>query len=365
MKPLPEDMPAALRDWLEPLQEVEPDAEPDELQRERRGKVLPHLAEAIRQAPLQAEQVAQRKQRALRAWWWSAAAAAALAVGGIGYVVTHSQQAAMVAEHQQANLRQVIGQVVVTLPGGDVRVVSSDTNLVSGEEISTTAQAFASVELEDQTRVDVSSATTLKLEKVKLRDNAFLLRSGRVDINVPKVAGETRHLSVRTADTLVTVRGTIFSVEVKEGDLGSITNVRVSRGAVAVEHGGQERIVRAGQEWSSAQVQTADRKRTGQGDTLETVPLEDASRDEVRPPSALPPNKSADGAQPTVKASKLKQQNQLFDRGLRARDSGDDQKAIYWFERLIGEHPDSPLLPSARAERNKASARLAGEPSSD
>lgn len=368
MKPLRDDPPAELQKWLSAAREVEITADSEQNQSARRGRVLPNLAAAIRQAPVEAgRQEALRRSRS-NTWWMAAAAAAVLAIGGAGYgfTVAHSPVADVESDH--ANLRQVIGKVVLTYPEGSNRVVSPNTGLTSGEEISTTAQAFASVELDDQTRVDVSSATTLRLKKVKPKDNAFYLSSGRVDVNVPKVAGESRHLSVQTPDALVTVRGTIFSVEVDDDDNGSVTFVQVSRGSVAVSSGGRQVVLRAGEQWSSnAQPETSVAGETALPTSVEQATSEPSqTRRSTRPRAtsrsttdATRKAETSPDNMTTGMVSHLAKQNRLFERGLQARDRGNDERAVYWFERLMREHPDSPLLPSASAERTKARERLA------
>jgi outer membrane protein assembly factor BamD (BamD/ComL family) len=62
----------------------------------------------------------------------------------------------------------------------------------------------------------------------------------------------------------------------------------------------------------------------------------------------------------SLQASSLSQQNQVFARGLRARDQGDDRRAAYWFDQLLRRYANSPLAESAERERSAARARLRG-----
>lgn len=334
---------ARLAEWLRPMREASPAPSDDAAMQANRSATVESIAAAIRRAPAVA-----KRRRLGQTLWWAAAAVAVLGVGGAGYAINQSPTNEVAQE--RANLRQVVGKVVVTLPNGSDRLVTPDTQLSTGEEVSTTAQAFASLELEDQARVDLSSATTVKLERVEQRDHGFYLRSGRVDVNVPKVAGEPRRLTVRTADTLVSVRGTIFSVEVAEQDQRRVTLVRVSRGAVSVTSGGKEVMVLSGQRWSSLKAAEVSEPHTGDVQRSFLDHEEAAGTVPVPLPNA--------GAAKASAASSLARQNQLFENGLRARDQGDDKKAQYWFERLLSEYPNSPLRPSAKSQRDKAKRRL-------
>lgn len=355
------ELPEKLREWLIPGREepVEPEAAAQ--QSLRRQAVLPALGAAIRRAPLEA-----RRERGRERIFWAAAAAAIMVFGGAGYALNHAAAPWAVLD-APANLRQVIGKVVLTLPSGKNRLVAPDTRVVSGEEISTTAQAFASVELGDQTRLDLSAATTIKFEKIERTYNALFLRSGRVDINVPKIAGEARQLRIRTPDVAIDVAGTIFSVEVTERDEQSVTTVKVSRGSLAVSHDGREHVLKSGEQWTSFPFATAAWRTDGQEPASTSEPSEPprdvgqkaaSSTGQTQP--SQPGTVGLDGklALRPPKVSSLARQNQLFELGLRARDSGDDAQAIRWFDRLTHEFPDSPLLPSANTERKLAERRL-------
>jgi hypothetical protein len=297
--------------------------------------------------------------------WWAAAAAGMILCVGAGYSLNAGSRP-LVASHVEAQLRKVIGRVVVTAPSGDSQIVTSAARVAAGEEISTTAEGFASVELGDQTLVDLSGATTLKLDQIHRHQNSMFLRSGRVDLNVPRGDGQARLVRVSTPDASVSVLGTIFSVEVTERDEQSFTTVRVSRGSVAVTHGGLEHLLKSGEQWSSlpsaAQVVRSppapSESRTGSSELLQSG---DAS-EQARPSGSLPSTRTSVSAEkpapPRVEPSNLAQQNELFERGLSARDRGDDEQAIRWFDRLTQEFPSSPLLPSARLEMQLAKKRL-------
>src|SRR5690606_30985266 len=243
--------------WLEPLRELTPpEVGSDEVQQLRRAEHIQRLNAMIRSVPATQARVRRRSQ-----WWWGAAAAAAMLVAAGGTLLVQTRQPA-VAVHEvnapgNANVRQLWGQVVARRHGGKTEVLGVGSGVGTGDELSTTAEGYASLDV-GRVRVDLSSATTMELLRAETRDQSYRLRAGRVDVSVPHVPSEKHNLEVVTPNATVRVRGTVFSVEVDNGFDAPVTRVQVTRGSVGVEHNGTTQVVDAGHTWSSANSTVSD-----------------------------------------------------------------------------------------------------------
>lgn len=375
--------------------------------RQRRARHVRALTELVRRAPLQ-------RLRARRDRWTllgaAAAAVFALGVGGAalfggsdgsiangaaGGETTQSEIASLNtkdatgeaegAPRLSGNLRQVVGKVIATQPGGENRVVGPDTPVVAGDELSTAAEAFASLEA-GKTRVDLSAATTVRLTQLDATTQTFFLQAGRVDISVPRVPGEQRLVQVTTADAKVTVHGTVFSVETKMDELGPVTTVGVTRGLVAVERVAGSRVgeetsvmLHPGESWNSragrstsvlgaVKAAEADHATGAKRATRVARGARSAapkSNTEVRAlhevESVSPPSESEANSAKKPN-SDLGEANRLFELAMRARDRGDERGAIQSLRQLLSAYPDSPLKGTAQTELTQATRRLAEQP---
>lgn len=333
-----------------------------------------HVRQLVGSIKLAAESARARKSAR---WRWSSVAAAAvlaLFIGSGGYAYTAGWLASPDAQSAHAsggaNLRQVAGKVTATRHDGKNQVVGQDAAVRAGDEISTAARAFASLEGE-VARVELSGATTLRLQRLERNTEVFHLKSGRVDVSVPELPGLEREVQVTTEDVVVTVHGTIFSVEVQQGEAGPVTNVEVSRGLVSVQKDRQRVMLSAGQRWSSLQPEQAGPRVETTADAPE-APQPEALQPEAPPPQpgaaqlrasdvraklGPAPVRPAPAATPS---SDLAEQNALFERALASRDRGDDRAAIVRLERLLSQYPTSPLRATAQVELRNARKRVQG-----
>jgi FecR protein len=379
-------------------------------ERQRRTRHLRALAELIRSAPLQ--RLRSRRER----WGAMGAAAAAVLALGLGGTaltgwpgadpVAASESAEAPNEAALANLRQVVGKVIATHPGGQNRVIGADTAVAPGDELSTAAEAFASLEA-GKARVDLSAATTLRLTELDATTQVFHLQAGRIDISVPRIPGEQRLVRVTTADAKVTVHGTVFSVEVRQDETGPVTTVGVTRGLVAVERAAGandgEVMLHPGESWNSRSgrlsraadlpkgpaagpSETGSSSEAGGPASASKAPSKGRARATSRVngvrtaepgPSPVPETRGAlagnetpaepgndvsDNTARRTEKGALAEQNRLFELAMRARDRGDDRAAAQQLRQLLSAHPDSPLRSTAQVELSQANRRLAEQP---
>lgn len=303
----------------------------------------PDEAEAMRQALVPriaafGRVVAERRRRRARQVRIGAVALAAtvlLAWGGLSWRA--SSQASALATTQPS---EVIGS-----REGNPAESTSVVRLRGDDVIVTEAGGRADVELESGTAVAVDESTVLRLEPAAASEVLALSR-GRISLDVPPLPAG-RVLRVKTPHALVTVHGTRFQVAVVPSPVDGVprTHVTVSEGLVSVQSGAQNVLLSAGSSWSSASVDPPSAA------TAEPPPDGGSS---PRPPQA--PARSSVGD--------LNAENRLFAAALAAKAKGDDKKASELLERLITKHPTSPLVPSARKEREMLLRMQGGKGSS-
>lgn len=183
------------------------------------------------------------------------------------------------------------------------------------------------------------------------KTQAFRLEGGSLSAHVAKLGAGERFL-VRTIDAEVEVRGTRFDVSLGAPRAcagGATTRVHVTEGAVVVRAGGSETHLTPGETWPSCE------------DPVAPSPL--ATALPQRPEPAAAP--SAPHASATVAAasasssheSSLAQENELYQRALAAKRAGDASGAVASFERLLVDHPRSPLAHGAAIERMRLLAK--------
>lgn len=178
------------------------------------------------------------------------------------------------------------------------------------------------------TSIDVGARSDVVLP-IDEREQIVVVREGSVTAHVVKLAPGTRFL-VRTSTAEVEVRGTIFSVAERDREgCGRETTVNVEEGRVVVRAGGVETVVERGGHWNTPCAASAA----------------------ARPAHAAAPSQSA---RPTAAtASDLAAQNALYADAMAARRRSENATALATLDRLLGEHPRSPLREAAEAQRMK------------
>jgi hypothetical protein len=221
------------------------------------------------------------------------------------------------------------------------------TSTIAGDELSTGPDASSRASLPSGARVDVGPSARVRFDHVAdqpVTGDRIDLAAGAIEVQVPKLAPGT-DLRVRTADAVVVVHGTRFTVERVAPPGGRVeTRVSVTEGLVEVDGVEGPRMLAAGM-------------------TL-VVP---AAHDAMVPPPSAPPASAASeppsrttGLDPTPSAtSTLAAENALLADAMRLRREHHAERALARLDELLARYPSSPLVPTVRAERQRVVDELA------
>ena len=176
-----------------------------------------------------------RRERST-AWRYAlAAGVAGLVIAGAAIV---SGRLGLVGPDASARVRAIEGELVA-LAGGAVRPVAAGDALERGDTVRTGSGSGAVFELADGSRVELAARSQLALAR---RSDGVVLDLERGALIVEAAERKRGRLYVRTDDCLVTVVGTIFSVN--HGVRGS--RVSVLDGEVRVDGGARHAVLRPG-----------------------------------------------------------------------------------------------------------------------
>lgn len=318
-----------------------------------RGGLWPVLDEASEQArrtriaarvlEVQRELTARRARRRRFGAAFGAAALVAAAAGALLFVHAQTSAPPAVAPAEDAVLL-VAGHASLRDAAGLAPLARGRLSL-EREAVLVTAHDGAELRLSSNTELSVAPSTEVALTRRRrtpeLVEERVRLRAGGVALRVPKL-GARGKVSVETRDALVEVHGTQFSVRVVERPpLEVFTEVNVREGRVRVSSGNHERVLVAGESWSSREV----------------TPEPPAVAAPAAPPTSRAPSKRA--AQSRVAPSDLAAQNRLLEAAELAQKSGMPRLALERLEALIARYPDAELAHNARVERLRV-LRLAG-----
>lgn len=132
-----------------------------------------------------------------------------------------------------AVLRELSGQVSVE-KSGELWVLQMGQTLEAGEIVVTGPDGYAVLELPDQSRIEVfaNSRVIFRANRFNVRD-LLDLYLGKVRLYIQRLTDEDRSYRVTSPTAVISVRGTVFEVEV---GAGQETRVTVESGAVEVRH---------------------------------------------------------------------------------------------------------------------------------
>jgi hypothetical protein len=176
-------------------------------------------------------------------------ALAAVLLLALGFGITTLIQDRLAGGAQMARVEAVEGSLY-RVAGDSSQPIARGAAIAEGEEIRTAKGSTAMVRMTDGSRIEMSERADLSLDAA-LKGNTIQLERGRIIVQAAKQ--RPRHLYVATRDALVSVTGTIFSVN--SGTKGS--RVSVVEGEVHVGQGAKDTVLHpGGQVATSASVQS-------------------------------------------------------------------------------------------------------------
>ena len=214
---------------------------------------------------------------------------------------------------------------------------TGDAPLGPGDELRTGRDATARASLPTGAVVDVGPLARVRFSATgsgaAVRDR-LELAAGHVDVRVPKLPAGSE-VRVQTPDAMVIVHGTKFSVDRIEaaGARPAGTRVSVTEGVVTVDTDHGQRTLTAGMELSTPEASPPA--------LTPEAPLAPSADD-------TPPPATGSGASSTLAA-----ENALLADVMRLRRDGQTERALALVDAFVARYPRSPLMETARAERQR------------
>ena len=173
----------------------------------------------------------------------------ALAVAAIVFLV--SAVIAFSAQPPSTSLAVISGQVTVQAAGQPEQVIAAGqtAKVQAGDSLALKPGAAAQLRFFDGSTVDLSENTRLDVQELTTSDAQFRVRlkmlTGRTVSRVLRLLGAGDAFEVSTPSSTVSVRGTVFVVQVIDDNT---TYVGCDKGVVWVISGSQQAEVKAGEE---------------------------------------------------------------------------------------------------------------------
>lgn len=177
------------------------------------------------------------------AWRWGIAASITICLMLIAWLVI--ERTSPFSETLRATVHAASGEVY-RVATSENRTIGVGEEIQKGEKIRTAKSATAVVRLGDGSLIEMNERAELSLSE-SARGVTINLERGNVIVQAAKQ--RPRHLYVATNDCLVSVTGTIFSVN--SGTKGS--RISVIEGEVRVDHRGDERVLHPGDQTTTAE----------------------------------------------------------------------------------------------------------------
>lgn len=293
----------------------------------------------------------KRRSRRRSAWPWLAAAATVLlALGGAGTwrsFQAPSPKPVAVAERASAGEARLVSGDVALRRGGQTANLQVGDVLVGGEVVATAAYSVAEIGIASG-RAELGASSELELLRPTANERRLRLRTGSVDVDLPRKLEAGKHLVVETPDAEVLVVGTAFTVSFGRDHGVASTEVHVRRGTVWIMQDGKQRaVLRAGDQWLSAPAPAAS------AETPAPAPARLAAARALRRGAPATTTRSS-AATRAGDSGTLAEENRLFQAGLTARNSGDSAGAADAFSGLLARYPRSVLREQALAEQFRA-----------
>jgi hypothetical protein len=202
-----------------------------------------HALETAREGAPQKVWRLETKPSGSRAWW----AMGAAAVAGVTFAALAFTNGLLPGQHSVRAAVQTVDGSLYAVSGAEMRVVPAGYKIRNGDEIRTAKGSTAVVRLLDGSLVEMGERSDLSISRA-WKGTTVHLDGGQVIVQAAKQ--RSGRLYVATDDGLVSVKGTIFSVN--HGTKGS--RVAVIEGVVRVEFGENTADLRVGDEATSGGV---------------------------------------------------------------------------------------------------------------
>lgn len=306
----------------------------------------------------------RRRRRAVAFVALTMAAAAALIVG---LKLTGARGEPSLVVKQTHGPRNLLVRAAASQP------LTPSVVLLEGDDVRCDGDGSATLGLANGTQLILSGSSRVRVDTLG-HTRRFSLVHGWLDADVSKLAPDERFI-VGTPDSQVEVRGTRFSVGVTESSAGcrvsrTRSTVKVREGSVWVRSRSETVLLGPGESWTAP---CADLPTETRAAVPATAPAG------ARPVARLTPAASPSGPAPDRKlkvpsdendrgaaaTSRLAEQNDLLSAAMTAERAGQHEVALRTLDDLLKRYPKSPLLETARIERQRimsAQARPPGEP---
>lgn len=200
-----------------------------------------HALDRKRNGGLQPVWRSEAKRSTWPAWRWATATAAVAAVAVIAFAVSNGL---FPGQHAVRASVQAVDGSIYAVDGNHMRVIPAGYEIRDSDEVLTAKGSTAVVRLLDGSLVEMGERSDLAVAR-HWKGTTIHLQGGQVIVQAAKQ--HNGHLYVATDDGLVSVKGTIFSVN--HGVKGS--RVAVIEGVVHVDFGNNTTDLQAGQEATS------------------------------------------------------------------------------------------------------------------
>ncbi len=200
-----------------------------------------HALERLHPAGQSSTYRPQRTAAALPGWRWAFGAAA---VAAMVLVTIAFQDGILPGQHQIRGSVETVNGSMYAVSGDEVRLIPAGYQIGNGDRVRTAKGSTAVLKLSDGSLVEMGERAGVSVSR-GWKGTTIHLDDGQVIVQAAKQ--HNGHLFVATDDTLVSVKGTIFSVN--HGLKGS--RVAVIEGVVRVDSGSETSELTAGQEATS------------------------------------------------------------------------------------------------------------------